>query len=165
MIEDNDQAMGMRGDGGGAPADQATAGAPTQPEVITLQEFLLSNPQDNVIREVYPSSRFQGRGMPFKVRLMTSKEYSGYQRAAFRLMDGRNMRFDQERFNNLIVLNHVIEPNFKDQAFLAKAGCTTPDQLLNKVLKAGEVLALAEFIAQASGFGDDAHEVQTAKNS
>jgi hypothetical protein len=64
------------------------------------------------------------------------------------------------------VLNHTIEPNFKDADSIKKAGCQSPEQFLYRSLLAGEIAELAQQISALSGFDKDMEEtVEEAKNS
>ena len=68
-------------------------------------------------------------------------------------------------FNEQLIINYTVDPNFKDAEVVKKAGCMTPEQLVNKVLLAGEVATLVEEISALSGFDKDLEELrEEAKN-
>jgi hypothetical protein len=65
----------------------------------------------------------------------------------------------------LLILNHTVDPNFRDAELIKSAGCTTPQQLLNKLLLAGEIQVLSEHIRNISGFEDSIDDlVDEVKN-
>jgi hypothetical protein len=134
-------------------------------EPKSLIEFLLENPQDDCYEYVYPSERFKKLGYKFKIKLPTGKEYSDYRKDAIRIGKRSNVNFDAAALNEALIINHVIEPDFKSAEFLKKAGVTLPSKALYKFLKAGEIDALAGIIAELAGFSSDAELVDQAKNS
>ncbi len=78
----------------------------------------------------------------------------------------RKINFDIKRFNELVVINNTVEPNFKDAESIRTAGCTTPEQFLYKSLLAGEISELSNRISQLSGFDQNLEQaVDEAKNS
>jgi len=129
----------------------------------TLEQFLL----DNIPEEEYTYEFKSGRlkGQKFKLSLMSSKEFTRYQKEATKKVK-KETRYDGYIFNTQIVLNHCIDPNFKSADLLKKAGFLVPEDFLNNRLKAGEVDELAEAILEISGFGDGEEGLlEEAKNS
>ena len=90
---------------------------------------------------------------------MTGPEFSEYQKLSTKIAKGKKIEFDSKRFNELVVLNHTIEPNFKDAESIKKAGCMTPEQFLYKSILAGEIAEIAERISALSGFEKDMEEL------
>ena len=69
------------------------------------------------------------------------------------------------KFSELVIVNHLLYPNFKSQEFLQKLGVNTPAQGLSKVLKVGEITALSEKIMKFNGFDEDFEDIRAkAKN-
>jgi hypothetical protein len=130
-----------------------------------LIEFLLENPQDGAFEEVYPSERFKKQGLKFKIKVPTGREYSAYRQEALKIGKRQNVNFDSTSFNEKLIINHVVEPNFKSAEFLKKAGCNLPTDALYKFLKAGEIDSLANIIISLAGFASDAELVDEVKNS
>ena len=122
-----------------------------------LLEFLIENPVDNLTEEIIVSPRLAS--FPFKIKGMTGPEFSEYQKLSTKIAKGKKIEFDSKRFNELVVLNHTIEPNFKDAESIKKAGCTTPEQFLYKSILAGEIAEIAERISALSGFENDMEEL------
>ena len=65
----------------------------------------------------------------------------------------------------LLVINHCVSPDFRSVEALEQSGCSTPEALVERVLKAGEIAQLAQSICNLSGFGENvrtlANEVKT----
>lgn len=129
-----------------------------------LLQFLIENPVDNLTAEVIVSPRLAK--FPFKIKAMTGPEFSEYQKLSTKIGRHKKVEFDSKVFNELVVLNHTLEPNFRDAESIKKAGCQTPEQFLYKSLLAGEINELAQQITALSGFDKDIEdEVKEAKNS
>lgn len=134
---------------------------------MNLTQFLLDNPVDNVEGEVIISERFkdaEGNILKFKIKPMTGGQYSQYQKISL-TMKKKSAEFDTKKFNELLCINHTINPNFRDSNTLSQAGCATPEQFLNKYLLAGEISELSEQIRKISGFNENLEDlVEEAKN-
>ena len=133
-----------------------------------LTDFLLANPVNTITKEVVVSKRIkdtEGNLMKFKVKPMLNEEYLEYQNQCTIPKKGGKIDFNSRRFNQLIILNHTVEPNFRDADLIQKAEVRTPEQLLNKFLLAGEIQALSEQIRILSGFEDSLDDlVEEVKN-
>ena len=130
----------------------------------TLLEFLIENPVDNLTEKVVVSTRLAK--YPFTIKAMTGPEFSSYQKLATRIGKHKKVDFDSKLFNEQVVLNHTVEPNFRDAESIKKAGCTSPEQFMYKCLLAGEISELSQQISVLSGFNRDIEEtVEEAKNS
>ena len=136
--------------------------------MTTLTEFLLENPVNDVTQEVIVSNRIvdkDGNALKFTIKPMLNEQYLEYQKQCLEVK-GKKVDFNTKRFNNLVVLNHTIDPKFTDATLVKEAECVTPEQLMNKVLLAGEIDTLAQLIRRVSGFCEDLDElVEQAKNS
>lgn len=127
-------------------------------------QFLIDNPVDNLTDEVIISGRLAK--FPFKIKGMTGPEFSEYQKLSTKISRHKKVEFDSKTFNELVVLNHTLNPNFRDAESIKKAGCQTPEQFLYKSLLAGEINELAQQITALSGFDKDIEDtVEEAKNS
>ena len=86
-----------------------------------LLQFLIENPVDNLTTEVTISPRLAK--FPFKIKGMTGPDFSEYQKLSTKIGRHKKIEFDSKTFNELVVLNHTIEPNFKDADSIKKTGC------------------------------------------
>ncbi len=132
-----------------------------------LMDFLLNNTVENLTEEVVISDRFKvdGEILKFKIKAVTPDEFSDLQKQCTKIGKKGKMNFDSKMFNEQLIVNYTVEPNFKDAESIKRAGCITPEQLLNKTLLAGEVATLVEQISTLSGFDKDLEELrEEAKN-
>lgn len=137
-----------------------------------LLNFLTENPVDDVTEEVAISPRFKdknGKILKFEINAMRGGENDNYNRMAFVYKGkGKNKtaEFDTGKYHEQVVINHTLNPCFKNADAIKKAGCETPEQFLRKSLLDGEVSTLADAIVTLSGFGIDMDEIRDeAKNS
>lgn len=134
----------------------------------TLQEFLNTNPVDNVTDEIAISDRFKdkaGKLLKFKIKAMNNDAFEQARKKSMTMKKGGKVDFNTQKFNNEIVINHTVDPNFKDAESIKKTGCVTPENYLNKVLLSGEIATLSGEIQKLSGFDLDMDDlVEEAKN-
>lgn len=131
-----------------------------------LLEYLAQNPIDDMEQEVHIDGRLSK--FKFRIKPMTSDQFYKYQRISTIAVQGKTkeVKFNAGRFNELVILNHVVEPNFKDSTLLSSAGVNTPEQYLNKYFLAGELAKLSDKISEISGFETTDEELEEeAKNS
>lgn len=132
-----------------------------------LTDFLLNNTVENLTEEIIVSDRFKvdGEILKFKIKAVNPNEFSDLQKQCTKVGKKGKVNFDSKMFNEQLIINYTVDPNFKDAEVVKKAGCMTPEQLVNKVLLAGEVATLVEEISALSGFDKDLEELrEEAKN-
>lgn len=137
-----------------------------------LKDFLLENADVGTKEvEIAVSKRFidkDGNLLKFKIRPMSGDEFGRYQKACTSIkMMGRKKEtsFDSGKFNVMCIVNHCVDPDFKEAAFLKSLNVQTPEQAVDKVLLAGEVVELGNRISEISGFDTDINEeIEEAKN-
>lgn len=133
----------------------------------TLQDFLNANPVDDLTEEVVVSDRFkdkEGNALKFKIKVMTNAKFNELRRRATK-QKGRKIEFDPNAFQLGIVIEHTLEPDFKNAESLQKLGCMNPEQYVEKVLLPGEIVELASQIQKLSGFDVEMEElVEEVKN-
>lgn len=111
---------------------------------------------------MYVSNRFvdeNGNKLPFKIKAISGEAYASYRKEALKITKN-GAEFDTKRFNELIVINHTIDPNFRDAEAVKAAGCITPEQYMYRSLLAGEIDALAAKISELSGFNTTIEEAK-----
>jgi len=119
----------------------------------SLADFLVDNPVDNLTEDITISTRL--KKYPFKIRVVSNREYDDYVRQCRQYGKKGKVVFDSSKFSLLIVLNHTVEPNFRDAAMIKKAGCKTPEEFVSRSLLPGEIADLTKAISQLSGFDQD----------
>lgn len=135
---------------------------------MNLQEFLNSNPVDNLTDEVVVSPRFKddkGNPLPFTIKAMTSQEFEDIRKLSTTIRKNKKVEFDTQTFNLRIAVSHTVNPDFKNAESLKKLGVHTPEQYVQRVLLAGELATLVQKITELSGFDVEMEElVEEAKN-
>lgn len=130
---------------------------------LTLSEFLAGNPVEGQTDEIVLSERL--KNFKFKIGSMGRTEREKYlQVCLIKDRSGRVVRQDLTKFNELVVLNHCIYPDFNDLEFVKKCGAKTPSEALYKSLKLGEIENLAQAILEFNGFCDFEELRTKAKN-
>lgn len=135
---------------------------------MSLNDYLLAHPVDGLENEVAVSTRLkdeEGNLVKFRIKPMLQEDYQSYQEQCVEFDRKGKVKFNNKRFNNLLIINHTVDPNFRDADSIQKAGCKTPEQFMNKVLLSGEIQNLAEQIRIISGFADSLDDlVDEVKN-
>ena len=122
-----------------------------------LQQFLTKNSVDNLIEEVTLGGRL--KDFKFKIRALTGNQYNDFQALCIENPNSpKKRRFNTKKFNELIVANCVVEPNFKDADWLKELGVADATSAIYKTLLAGEITDLAERALRLSGFDRDVEE-------
>ncbi len=129
-----------------------------------LMNYLIDNiSATEEIEEVSLPGRLSN--FTFRIKPAGHKELNKW-REDCRTVKKKRVYFDDARFNELIITKCCVEPNFNDEGSIQKANCKTPSDMINKLLKAGEIQDLANEIMELSGFDADPDElVEEAKNS
>jgi len=132
--------------------------------VMTLEDFLATHSVENLTEEIVLNERL--KDFKFTIGSMTRDELEKYQKLCIiRDKKGNVLKQDSMKFSELVIVNHLLYPNFKSAEFLQKLGVNTPSQGLSKVLKVGEITALSEKIMKFNGFDEDFEDIRTkAKN-
>lgn len=128
----------------------------------TLEDFLLSN-MPILEDKVKISDRIP---QLFTIKAMDNEMYAALQKQHTKMFRKGKMSFDGQGFNIGMILECCTSPNFKSADFVKKAGCVTPEQAVKKLLLPGEIVNLAGFIQELSGFDKDTEELKDeVKNS
>ena len=132
--------------------------------VMTLEDFLATHTVENLTEEIVLNERL--KDFKFTIGSMTKDELEKYQKlCVIRDKKGNVIKQDSMKFSELVIINHLIYPNFKSAEFLQKLGVNTPAQGLSKVLKVGEITALSDRIMKFNGFDEDFEDIRAkAKN-
>ncbi len=132
--------------------------------IMTLEDFLATHSVENLTEDIVLNERL--KDFKFKIGSMTKDELEKYQKlCVIRDKKGNVLKQDSMKFSELVIVNHLLYPNFKSQEFLQKLGVNTPAQGLSKVLKVGEITALSDRIMKFNGFDEDFEDIRAkAKN-
>lgn len=129
-----------------------------------LQQFLTQNSVDNLTEEVCLGGRL--KDFKFKIKALTGNQYNDFQALCIENPNSpKKRRFNTKKFNELIVVNCVVEPNFKDADWIKQLNVPDAAAAMYKTLLAGEITQLAEAALRLSGFDRDLDEdMEEVKN-
>lgn len=130
-----------------------------------LVQFLAKNQIEGITKEVNIGGRL--KDFTFKVKPINQKQFNDYQTICTTIGNkNKSAKFNNGKFNELVIVNHVVEPNLRSTEVLSTVNANTPEEYINKVFLAGEIAQLAEHISEISGFGvtDEELEIEV-KNS
>jgi len=95
-------------------------------------------------------------GIPVTLRGLTGKQVFGIrERCTDRIKDRRgniNDRIDVEQFNVVLVEAATVSPNWGDTKLKAKFQASGPEEVIKRILLAGELSALGDAVLDLSGF-------------
>lgn len=130
-----------------------------------LQQFLLESDVSNLKKTIDIGGRMKGHALT--IRVITGEQYTSYQQQCIENPNSaKKRRFNTKRFNELIVVNSLVDPNLKDPEMLKAAKVTRPEDLLYRCFLAGEINTIAEQVLTLSGFDADVEEeMEEVKNS
>ena len=127
--------------------------------VMTLEDFLATHSVENLTEDIVLNERL--KDFKFTIGSMTKDELEKYQKlCVIRDKKGNVLKQDSMKFSELVIVNHLLYPNFKSAEFLQKLGVNTPAQGLSKVLKVGEITALSDRIMKFNGFDEDFEDIR-----
>lgn len=138
-----------------------------------LLDFIVGNPVDDLRKDIYIThERFknkdgsQGRAK-LVIKAVTQEENQGYVKQAQSKPNKRGqMDFNTSLYQMTLLMNHVIEPDFKSEAVLQALGVGNPREAVNKFLLPGEITEIVSKITELSGFNEDPNEgIEEIKNS
>ena len=129
-----------------------------------LQQFLTKNNVDNLTEEICLGGRL--KDFKFTIKAMTGNQYTDYQTLCIENANSpKKRRFNSKKFHELIVVNCVASPNFKDADWIKELGVPDATAAMYKTLLAGEISQLAEEVLRLSGFDRDLdEEMEEVKN-
>lgn len=134
-----------------------------------LQEFLnRSKSVKEITKKVVIGDRFkdeEGNYMPFKIKTVSSKKIEEIREAARTVTKKGKFTFNSNVFNNNLVIECCLEPNFKDTASINSRKVLTPEEYLEDVLLPGEIESLSNKIQALSGYNININDlIEEAKN-
>lgn len=104
-------------------------------------------------------------GIPVTLRGLTGKQvFSIRERCTERKeRKGRfTERLDEEQFNTALIAAATVKPNWGDSKLLAKYSASGPEEVIKRILLAGELSALGDVVLDLSGFNTDLEDVKNS---
>lgn len=128
----------------------------------SLQAFFAQSVQSNITEEFVVSERFkdeQGNPIPWKLRTLTEAENEELRKAATQYVKGKGGQrvpeVKPEVYLAKIATASVVFPDLKDAELQRSYGVVGAEDLLKKMLLAGEYAALIQKTQELNGFDRD----------
>lgn len=134
-----------------------------------LQQFLLNSNLKDLKKVINLGGRMAD--FPITIRALDGDKYNTFQQMCLENPNSpKKRRFNSKKFNELICIECLVEPNMKDAEFLKVAreqkGIMDSTQLLYHCFLSGEIAVIAEQALKLSGFDRDVEEeMDEVKNS
>lgn len=123
--------------------------------ISTLQAFLIQAAKEQQEQEINVSKRFEHK---FKIRALSMNEWEEIQQKSTN--PESSQRVDSLGMLRRAAIEGCIDPNYKDEEFIKGLGVNTPTEALNKTLRAGEIVKLANAVLKFSGFGESVEDAR-----
>lgn len=139
---------------------------------MSLQAFFAQNVQADIVEEFVVSPRFKdadGKPIPWKLRTLTEAENEEIRKASTQMVKKGGVRVPETRpevYLAKIAVASVVFPDLKDAELQRSYGVIGAEELLKKMLLAGEYASLIQKVQEINGFDrDDVNElVDEVKN-
>lgn len=132
-----------------------------------LQDFLL-NEYEAV--EVTNEVEIKGFPFPFTVKSIKQAQNKAIEASCRKVSFNKKthekeVETDQALYSTRLIAACCVEPNFKDAALQAKFGVMGEEELIEKLLAAGQYADLLRAVSEVNGFGTDINDlIEEAKN-
>ena len=121
-------------------------------------EYFLNPTLQQETKEIVVSNRFKdekGKLAKIKLRAITQAENDALIKKCTYREKNRNgsitETFDKEKYTAQLILNCIIEPNFKSEEFVSKMGTADPVDAIRKLFLPGEYATISEAILDLMG--------------
>ncbi|MBA2943380.1 hypothetical protein HZF08_34480 [Paenibacillus sp. CGMCC 1.16610] len=102
-------------------------------------------------------------GIPILLRGLTGKQVFTLRERCTERADRRGVqtdRLDEEQFNVALIFAATVSPNWGDPRLLAKYQASSGEEVIKRILLAGELSALGDEVLDLSGFNTTLDEVK-----
>jgi hypothetical protein len=102
-------------------------------------------------------------GVPVKVRGLTGKQVFSIRERCTERKERRGQtieRLDEELFNVSLIAASTVSPNWGDAKLLAKFSASGAEEVIKRILLAGELSALGDVVLDLSGFNTELEDVK-----
>lgn len=121
---------------------------------------LLSSEADETPKKIVMIQRL---GIPVTLRGLTGKELRRIREKCTYRKERRGQvieKLDEEEFLPAIIVTATVSPNWGHQDLISKYKASGPEEVLKRLLLAGELDALADVVLQLSGFYENVDEIK-----
>lgn len=107
--------------------------------------------------------RLERLGIPVRLRGLTGKQVFSIRERCTERKEKRGQsvsRIDEEMFNVSLIAASTISPNWGDTKLLSKYAASGPEEVIKRLLLAGELSALGDVVLDLSGFNTELEDVK-----
>lgn len=107
--------------------------------------------------------RLERLGIPVRLRGLTGKQVYSIRERCTERREKRGQtveRLDEELFNVSLIAASTLTPNWGDAKLLAKYEASGPEEVIKRLLLAGELSALGDVVLDLSGFNTELEDVK-----
>lgn len=102
--------------------------------------------------------------LPIRVRGLTGKQVYRIQDQCTEQIKGKKgiitERLDEEAFNVSLIATATVSPDWGDARLMSKHKASSPEEVIKRILLAGELAALGDEVLEVSGFNTDLEAVK-----
>lgn len=102
-------------------------------------------------------------GIPVTLRGLTGKQVFALQEQCTERHEKKGKvteRLDEEQFNAALIVAATVKPNWGDPKLLAKYQASGPEEVIKRLLLAGELAGLGDVVLDISGFNTGVEDVK-----
>ncbi|MBB6730054.1 phage tail assembly chaperone [Cohnella zeiphila] len=102
-------------------------------------------------------------GVPVRVRGLTGKQVFSIRERCTERKEKRGQtieRLDEELFNVSLIAASTVSPNWGDSKLLSKFSASSAEEVIKRILLAGELSALGDVVLDLSGFNTELEDVK-----
>ncbi|WP_217596575.1 hypothetical protein [Cohnella sp. GbtcB17] len=102
-------------------------------------------------------------GIPVKIRGLTGKQVFSIRERCTERKERRGQtveRLDEELFNVSLIAASTVSPSWGDGKLLAKFSASSAEEVVKRILLAGELSALGDVVLDLSGFNTELEDVK-----
>ncbi len=103
--------------------------------------------------------------IPVTLQGLTGKKVSNIRERCTERSEKRGKvveRLDEEQFNAALIAAATVKPNWGDAKLLSKFKASGPEEVVRRILLAGELAAVGDVVLDLSGFNIDLEELKNA---
>lgn len=102
-------------------------------------------------------------GIPVRLRGLTGKQVFSIRERCTERKEKRGQtieRIDEELFNVSLIAASTVSPNWGDSKLLAKFSASGAEEVIKRILLAGELSALGDVVLDLSGFNTELEDIK-----
>lgn len=103
-------------------------------------------------------------GIPITLRGLTGKQVYSIRERSIMQVKGRKgqteEKLDSEQFNCSLIAAATVKPNWSDAKLITQFNASGPEEVIKRILLAGELTQLSEQVLDLSGYNTELEEIK-----